>query len=76
MDQHAFVTWVEAGAAWQVEKKLLSSGPRLPLNVDGNACLEAAAILSDLRLEARHLADQLDIVADNGGPRRPKQALE
>jgi hypothetical protein len=73
MDQHTFVTWVETGTAWEVEKKLLSSGPRLPLNVDGNACLDAAAILSDLRLKMRRLADQLDIVADNGGPRRTKQ---
>jgi hypothetical protein len=26
------------------------------------------------RLKARHLADELDIVSDNGGPRKP-QAL-
>jgi hypothetical protein len=70
MDRHAFVTWVEAKAPWEIEKKLLSSGLSLPLNVDGNATQEAAALLKAVRLKARHLADQLEIVHDNGGPRR------
>jgi hypothetical protein len=71
MDQHAFVTWVEVDAPWQIEKKLLSSDLSLPLNVDGNASIEAAAVLSGIRLKARRLADELEIVGDNGGPRRP-----
>jgi GIY-YIG catalytic domain len=71
MAQHAFVTWVEADAPWEIENKLLSSGPPLPLNVDGNASKEAAAILSDVRLKARRAADQFEIVTDNGGRRRP-----
>jgi hypothetical protein len=71
MDQHAFVTWVEAEVPWEIEKALLSSGLSLPLNVDGNTALEAAAMLSAIRLKARRLADELEIVSDNGGPRRP-----
>src|ERR1700730_7601869 len=47
------------------------SGLSLPLNVHGNASQEAAAVLSAARLKARRLADQLEIVFDNGGPRRP-----
>jgi hypothetical protein len=70
MDRHAFVTWVEAEAPWEIEKKLLSR-LTLPLNVDGNASQEAAAVLSARRKKARCLANQLEIVCDNGGPRRP-----
>jgi hypothetical protein len=33
MAQHAFVTWVETSAPWEVEAHLLSSGLRLPLNL-------------------------------------------
>jgi len=75
MDQHAFVTWIEVEAPWQVERKLLSSDLSLPLNVDGNTSLEAAATLSGIRLKARRLADELEIVADNGGPRKPPITL-
>jgi hypothetical protein len=71
MDRHAFVTWVEAEAPWEIEKTFLSSGLSLLLNVDGNASQEAAAILSAARLKARRLADQREIVYDSGGPRRP-----
>jgi hypothetical protein len=71
MDRHAFVTWVEAEEPWEIEKKLLSSGLSLPLNVDGNASQEAAAVLSAARLKARCLADQLEIVHDSAGSRRP-----
>jgi hypothetical protein len=69
MKQHAFVTWVETSAPWELEKSLLSD-LRLPLNVEDNPWLEAAAIVKAIRLKARQLADQLDIVADSGGPRR------
>jgi hypothetical protein len=70
MKQHAFVTWVEASAPWELEKHLLSSGLRLPLNVDGNWWGEAVALVKAVRLKARQLADELDIVADSGGPRK------
>jgi hypothetical protein len=74
MDQHAFVTWIEAKAPWEIEKELLSSGLNLPLNVDGNPSQVAVAVVCTSRLKARQLADELDIVTDNGGPRKP-QAL-
>ena len=73
MDQRAFVTWVEAKAPWDIEKKLLSSGLNLPLNVDGNPSQDAVAVICAARLKARRLADELDIVSDNGGPRRPQR---
>jgi hypothetical protein len=75
MDRHAFVTWVETEAPWEIEKKLLSSNFSLPLNVDGNASKKAAAVVSDARLEARRRAEKLAIVSDNGGPRRPRLAV-
>jgi len=73
MGRHAFVTWVEIDAPWQLEKHLLSSELRLPLNLDGNPWLEAVTALSAVRLKARQLADQLEIIADSGGLRRPRQ---
>ena len=36
MGGHAFVTWVEIDAPWQLEEHLLSSGLILPLSLDGN----------------------------------------
>jgi hypothetical protein len=33
MKRHAFVTWTETNAPWALEKQLLSSGLRLPLNL-------------------------------------------
>src|SRR5262245_49037155 len=70
MGHHAFVTWVETDAPWQLERHLLSSGLSLPLNIDGNPCQEAVVALSAIRLKARQLADQLKIIVDSGGPRR------
>jgi hypothetical protein len=70
MRQHALVTWVETSAPWEQEAQLLSSGLRLPLNVDGNPCLEAVALVRAVRLKARRLADELEIVADSGGARK------
>jgi hypothetical protein len=72
MDQHAFVIWLEAKAPWEIEKQLLFSGLNLPLNVDGNPSQDAVAVVCAARLKARRLADELDIVSDNGGPRRPQ----
>jgi hypothetical protein len=73
MKRHAFVTWTETNAPWALEKQLLSSGLRLPLNLDGNPWVEAVAIVSAARLKARQLADKLEIVVDSGGPRKPSQ---
>jgi hypothetical protein len=71
MRQHAFVSWVETDAPSELETHLLSSGLSLPFNVDGNSCREAVTVVSAIRLRARQLADQLEIIADSGGPRRP-----
>jgi hypothetical protein len=71
MRQHAFVCWVETDAPWELETHLLASGLSLPLNVDGNPCQEAVSAVRTVRLSARRLADQLEIIADNGGPRKP-----
>jgi hypothetical protein len=70
MMQHAFVTWVETSAPWELEKELLSSALRLPLNIDGNPWLEAVAVVRAIRSKSRQLADQLEIIADSGGPRK------
>ena len=70
MSQHAFVTWVETSAPWELEAHLLASGLRLPLNLHGNPWAEAVAYLSTVRLKARQLADQLPVILDNGGPRK------
>jgi hypothetical protein len=72
MDRHAFVTWVEAKVPWEIEKEMLSSGLNLPLNIDGNPSQDAVAVVCAARLKARRVADELDIVGDNGGPRRPQ----
>ena len=71
MAQHAFVCWVETNAPWEIETRLLASGLSLPLNVDGNPCREAVTAVRTVRLRARQLADQLEIIADSGGPRKP-----
>ena len=71
MRQHAFVTWVETNAPWELEDYLLTSaGLRLPLNLDGNPCPEAVSTLAAIRLKARQQADRFDIVIDSGGPRK------
>jgi hypothetical protein len=72
IDQHAFVAWVETEKPWEIEKKILSSDLSLPLNVDGNPSETATAVVIAARLKARCLADELDIVSDNGGRRRPQ----
>src|SRR5262245_25158242 len=67
MRQHAFVTWIETNAPWELEKHLLSSDLRLPLNLDSNPWQEAVAIVRTIRSKAQQLADQLDIIIDSGG---------
>jgi hypothetical protein len=70
MREHAFVTWTEIEHPHNVEREILASGIRLPLNIEGNPRREDVAILSEIRLTARRRADELTIVSDNGGPRR------
>jgi hypothetical protein len=70
MKRHAFVTWVQTIAPWELEAYLLQSGLRLPLNLDGNPWLEAVVTVRTVRRNARQLADQLDIIFDSGGPRK------
>jgi hypothetical protein len=69
MDRHAFVTWVETAAPWNVEESLLASGLSLPLNLRGNISQTTVTVVTAARLKARCLADELPIVSDNGGAR-------
>lgn len=55
---------------WEVEHRILASGLSLPLNIAGNPCAAHVNYLSPMRRSARAHANLLDIVADNGGPRR------
>lgn len=70
MRNHAFVTWVETDRPWELEKWLLSSGLHLPLNIGGNSTPQTVAALSALRSQSRRCAAELDVVVDNGGPRK------
>jgi hypothetical protein len=71
MRQHAFVTWIETVAPWELEEQLLSSDLRLPLNIDRNPWGEAVALLKSVRCKARQDADQLPIVLDTVGGVQP-----
>ncbi|WP_230534362.1 GIY-YIG nuclease family protein [Microvirga roseola] len=70
MQNHAFVTWVETNRPWELESQILASGLHLPLNIDGNCQPETVAALSALRSKAKQQAKEMDIIADNGGPRK------
>jgi hypothetical protein len=70
MGQHAFVTWVEITAPWELEEHMLSSGLCLPLNVDRNPLLEAVGREGAVTVRKSTVAGELDIVADSGGPRK------
>lgn len=67
MDRHAFVTWVEIAAPWNVESSLLASGLSLSLNLSGSAARATLAVVRAARLKARSIADELPIVSGNGG---------
>ena len=73
MRKHALVTWMEIEHPHKVEREILASGIRLPLNIDGNPCREDVVALSEVRLKARRQADELMIVVDSGGSRRIQQ---
>jgi hypothetical protein len=70
MAQHTSVCWVACDRPWELESRILASGVRLPLNIDGNPCTASTRVTSTARLLARQTADQLDVVPDSGGPRR------
>jgi hypothetical protein len=70
MRMNALVAWTEIEHPHNVEREILASGIRLPLNIDGNPSREDVTRLSEVRLRARRQADELTIVADSGGPRR------
>jgi len=70
MAQHAFVGWVETENPWHVEAEILSSAVTLPLNLAGKAKPETTLWLKAARAAARQQADQLEVIANNGGPRR------
>jgi hypothetical protein len=70
MAQHARVTWVETKNPWLVEEELLARVP-LPLNLQG--CAHSfVPTLKSIRKAAREAAMTMDVVLDNGGPRREK----
>jgi hypothetical protein len=71
MSRHAFVAAHPCDRPWEVEERILASNLALPLNIDGNPCIEHVARLSPLRRAARAAAKELEIVVDSGGPRRP-----
>ena len=48
MSEHAFVTWIEIKHPHRVEREILASGIRLPLNIDGNPCLDDVVALSEI----------------------------
>jgi hypothetical protein len=68
MAKHARVTWAEIENPWLVEEKLLSKVP-LPLNLQGNHHAFCDT-LERIRSSAAEAARSLDIIVDNGGPRR------
>ena len=70
MARHARVAWAAVEEPWLVEKRLLST-VSLPLNLQGNAH-PFVSTLKDIRKAAKEAAQALPVVADNGGPRRPK----
>jgi hypothetical protein len=71
MQNHAFVAWVGTDRPWELESQILASELHLPLNIDGNFQPETVAALSTLRSRARRHANEMEIVTDNGGSRRP-----
>lgn len=70
MDEHAYVAWLACERPWEVEKRILLSGISLPLNLAGNPQAHHVDYLSPLRRSSRTRANELEIIADNGGPRR------
>lgn len=55
MSEHAVVAWVEHTSPWELEELLISSGPRLPLNIMGSRDTFTPT-LSRLRRELRRAA--------------------
>ena len=72
MQDHARVAWAEDFRPWEAERRILSSGLPLPLNIEGNPCQQARNSLSAVRSAARRRAETMPLIPDSGGPRRPK----
>jgi hypothetical protein len=68
MAQHARVTWTELENPWLAEEVLLSKIP-LPLNMQGNQHAFCDT-LEKIRRVAAETARTLEVIRDNGGPRR------
>jgi hypothetical protein len=71
MAANAFVAWQVCECPWDVEKQILASGLALPLNIADNPCGAHTGYPSPIRRTARMRANELEIIVDNGGPRRP-----
>jgi hypothetical protein len=68
MAQHARVTWAELENPWLAEEKLLTRVP-LPLNLQGNSH-PFKDTLEGIRKAAKEAAKTLEVIVDNGGPRK------
>jgi hypothetical protein len=66
--QHARVAWAPIEEPWRVEQELLSA-MSLPLNLRDNAH-PFVSTLKSVRRAAKEAAEMLDVIVDNGGPRR------
>lgn len=71
MAANAFVAWCPCELPWEVEQEILASGMPLPLNIAGNPCAAHKEYLSPIRRAARLRADEMDVVVDSGGCRKP-----
>jgi hypothetical protein len=68
MIQNARVAWVAVDKPWDLEHRLLST-VALPLNLRDNVH-PFVSTLQQIRRDAKLQAMELQVVADNGGPRR------
>ena len=66
--RHARVAWAAVDEPWMVEKMLLLM-VALPLNLQGNTH-PFVCTLKSIRRSAKEAAQELPVVADNGGPRK------
>ena len=73
MRQHARVTWAVMESPWLAEERLLMRVP-LPLNLQGNAH-PFRCTLEGIRKAAKEAAVALEVIVDNGGPRRLPRLL-
>jgi hypothetical protein len=74
MAANAFVAWQVCERPWELEKRILEGSLALPLNIADNPCTAHTTYLSRIRRAARSRANELEIIVDNGGPRRTSTA--